>query len=113
MSYASRTAHEKFPETFVFVEGTEGSAEISRGCLLSVTTKAGTEHHPVPPPVYGWADPAYALVHSSIVDCHRNLLEGLRGSGVAENTAADNLRTLELVFAAYESATSGQSITFP
>jgi D-apiose dehydrogenase len=111
MSYASRTEHEKFPETFIFVEGSAGSAEITRGCQLHVTTKTGTEHRDVSPPSYRWADPAYALVHASIVDCHRNLLRALRGEAVAETTAADNLKTLELVFAAYDSAISGQTVS--
>jgi hypothetical protein len=44
------------------------------------------------------------LIHSSIVECHRNLLGSLRGECEAETTGEDNLRTLELVFAAYESA---------
>ena len=109
MSYASRTEQEKFPETFVFVEGSTGSVEITRGCQLRVTTASDTEVHDVSPPVYPWADPAYALVHASIVDCHRNLLGALRGESAAETTAADNLRTLELVFAAYESAATGQT----
>jgi hypothetical protein len=39
-----------------------------------------------------------------MVDCHRDLLAALRGESVAETTGADNLRTLGLVFAAYDSA---------
>jgi hypothetical protein len=34
----------------------------------------------------------------------------MRGETEAETTAADNLKTLRLVFAAYESACSGQVI---
>lgn len=56
--------------------------------------------------------PEYALIHASIVDCHRNLLAALRGEGTAETTGEDNLKTLELVFAAYASATEGKVITF-
>ena len=54
-----------------------------------------------------WADPDYELIHSSIVDCHRNLLGALRNDCQAETTGDDNLRTLELVFGAYESAEKG------
>jgi len=111
MSYASRTQHEKFPETFILVEGSAGSAEITRGCVLSVTTVTGTRRQDVSPSVYAWADAAYALVHASIVDCQRNLLAALRGEAPAETTAGDNLKTLALVFAAYDSAASGQSIS--
>ena len=60
--------------------------------------------------MYSWADPSYALIHSSIVDCHRNLVDGLIGKGKAETTGEDNLRTLELVFGSYESARLGQRI---
>ena len=60
--------------------------------------------------MYSWADPSYALIHSSIVDCHRNLVDGLLGKGQAETTGEDNLRTLELVFGSYESARLAQPI---
>ena len=43
--------------------------------------------------MYHWLDPAYAVVHSSIVDCNRNILNGLRG-GKAETTGEDNLKTV-------------------
>ena len=43
-------------------------------------------HHPegtllkrVPPPRYAWADPAYEVVHASIVPCNANLLAALKG----------------------------------
>jgi hypothetical protein len=44
------------------------------------------------------------LIHASIVPCLANLLAALRGEGRAETTGEDNLLTLKLVFAAYESA---------
>ena len=58
----------------------------------------------MPQPYYAWADARYALVHSSIVACHADLLRALQTGGLGETHAADNLRTLELVFAAYDSA---------
>jgi hypothetical protein len=64
----------------------------------------------VPPPFYPWADPRYALVQVAGVECHRNLLQALRGQGSAETTAVDNLRTLALVYGAYESARAGQAV---
>ena len=104
MSYASRVEHDRFPETFVFVEGSEGSVELAPDHWLRVTTANGTTSRRVPPPYYAWADPRYALVHSSIVACHTNLLHALQTSTLPETDAADNLRTLQLVFAAYDSA---------
>ena len=110
MSYASRVEHDRFPETFVLVEGDAGLAELAPDYWLRVTTQSGTHAVRCPPPRYKWADPAYDLVHSSIVPCHANLLAALRGEQPAETTAEDNLKTLQLVYSAYESARSGQSI---
>lgn len=101
---------DRFPETFVFVEAERGSAELAPDFWVRVTTQHGTHARRVPPPRYAWADPAYAVVQSSIVACHANLLAALRGEGQAETTGEDNLRTLRLVFGAYDSARRGEVI---
>lgn len=113
LSYASRTEIEKFPQTFVFVEGTEGSVELGPDYWIRVTTRAGTSAVQHPPPTYAWADPRYAVVHSSIVDCQRNLLAGLRREGHAETTGEDNLKTLRIISAAYQSAASQTNVPLP
>jgi predicted dehydrogenase len=110
LSYASRVEHDRFPETFVFVEAERGSVELAPDFWLRTTAGGQTAARRVPPRHYAWADPAFGLVHASIVPCHANLAGALRGEQAAETTAADNLRTLELVEAAYESAASGQAI---
>ena len=110
LSYASRTERERFPETHIFVEGTRGSLELGPDYWIRVTTAEGTHARRYPPPRYAWADPAYDLVHASIVPCNADLLAALRGEGEAETTGEDNLRTVQLVFASYESACSGQVV---
>ena len=110
MSYASRTEHERFPETFISVEADNGSVELGPDYWLRVTTKVGTLSRHCPPPRYAWADPAYDLVHSSIVPCNASLLDGLRGGPPPETTGDDNLNTVRLVFAAYESARTGDVV---
>jgi predicted dehydrogenase len=101
---------ECFPQTLAFIEGTEGSVELCAKYIVRVTTAAGTHvtHHP--PPRYPWADPAYDIAHASIVACNSNLLGALRGQGKPETTGEQNLKTLELVFAAYDSAETGRAI---
>jgi predicted dehydrogenase len=104
--------HEYFPQTMVFVEGNKGTAEVARDYWLRVTTNAGTHSRRCPPVRYSWVDPDYHVVHSSIVACNANLLGALRGETPAETTGEDNYKTLELVFAAYDSARSGKVIHF-
>lgn len=104
LSYASRWEFDRFPETLIYVEGRDGGASLGLDGVLKVFTREGAEQFRIQPKSYPWADPAYALVHASIVNCQRNLLDALRGEAPAETTGEDNLKTLELVFAAYESA---------
>ena len=95
---------ESFPQTLAFVEGPLGSIEVTGDYWLRVTTKKGTQSRRHAPPRYAWADPRYDISQSSMVPCHRDLLAALRGETPGETTGADNLKTLELVFGAYESA---------
>ena len=113
MAYAENfLERESFPETFVFVEASKGSLELGPGCELRATTASGTQRRSIRSPEYSWADPAYAVVHASIVPCQVDLLRALGGEGHAETEANDNLRTARLVAAAYDSAAKNQVIVF-
>ena len=101
---------EIFPQTRAFIEGPKGSIELTADYILRVTTSDGTHVTRHPPPRYGWADPRYEIAHASIVPCLKDLLGALRGETLGETTGRDNLRTLELVFGAYESAKSDEVI---
>lgn len=104
------SAREVFPQTLAFVEGTSGSIELAADYIVRVTTRKGTLVTRSAPPRYAWADPRYEVAHASIVPCCADLLGGLRGEGGGETTGEDNLKTLRLVFAAYQSARTGRSV---
>ena len=110
LSFASRLEFEHFPQTLILVEGSEGSVELAPDHEIRTTDRKGTTTQRCPPTQYEWADPDYALVHASIVECHRNLAAALRGISHGETTGKDNLQTLKLVFACYESALSQRTI---
>jgi predicted dehydrogenase len=111
MAYAGNPLeHDRFPETYVFVEGDAGTVELGPDFWVRTTTADGTHARRVPPPRYAWADPDYALIHASIVPCHANLLAALRGEAAAETTYEDNLETVRLVEASYDSAASGEVV---
>ncbi|HKS36697.1 MAG TPA: Gfo/Idh/MocA family oxidoreductase, partial [Verrucomicrobiae bacterium] len=105
MAYAGNyLERDAFPQTFFFIEGEKGSLELAPDYRIHVTTEKGTRAERHPPPHYDWANPAYDVVHASIVPCNADLLRALQGRGSAETTAEDNLKTVRLVFAAYDSA---------
>jgi D-apiose dehydrogenase len=104
---------ECFPQTLAFIEGTEGSVELAPDYWIRTTTAQGTHAERFPPKPYPWVDPAYAVVQSSMVECHRDLLRGIEDrSYTPETTAADNLKTLRLVFDAYESAANSTLVRY-
>ena len=102
------SARECFPQTLAFVEGPRGSIELCADYVVRVTTAKGTLMTRHAPPRYPWANPAYDIAHASIVDCNRDLLAALQGRGGGETSGADNLKTIELVFAAYDTLPATQ-----
>ena len=111
MAYAKTPLErEIFPQTLAFVEGPRGSLELTGDYWLRITTAKGTHSRRHAPPRYAWADPRYDVVQASMVPCLRDLLGALRGERTGETTGSDNLRTLELAFAAYRSAAGDRVI---
>jgi predicted dehydrogenase len=109
MAYAENfLERERFPETFIFIEGSQGSIELGPDYWIRITTKDGTHARRYAPPRYDWADPAYDIVHASIVPCNADLLGALRGEHETQTSGDDNLKTVELVFASYESAANNR-----
>jgi predicted dehydrogenase len=111
MSYASKREHDRFPETYVQIEGDRGFLELGPDFWIRETTDAGTLATRHKPPRFPWADPAYDLAHSSIVPAQWNIARALKGLEPGETSGNDNLKTVQLVFKSYESAASGQVIT--
>jgi predicted dehydrogenase len=94
----------------LLIEGTHGTLELRADDTLRVTTAAGVHAEKVTYPTYAWADPAYGACHPSIVDCNADLLRAIRTGQPSATDAADNLKTMRLVYAAYDSAERNESI---
>jgi D-apiose dehydrogenase len=110
LTFVSKTEGKHFPETTFFLEGTKGTLELGPDFWIHLTTNEGTLINRYPAPRYGWADPAYDVNHASMVPLHQDFLHALRTGGTAENTGEDNLKTMQLVYAAYESAAKNQVV---
>jgi predicted dehydrogenase len=110
ISYASILEYEPFPQTFILIEGENGSLHLTKDCEIHITTKSGTRIVKANPPNHQWADPKYSLVHASIVDCNRDLLNAISGKAPAETTGRDNFETVRLVHASYASSKTNAQI---
>lgn len=111
VSFASILEKDYFPETFIMIEGEGGSIYLGPDFNINVTTRKGTKSEHVKIRNYTWADPDYAAAHASIVDTNRNILDAIRAQGECETTGEDNLKTLQLVYAAYEAANDASIVS--
>jgi predicted dehydrogenase len=89
------------------IEGEEGTIELDpfTGDQLMVTTGSGTKSYAA----RGDRTPAEAY-QQSFDACQRHFVEQLLSGSLAENEASDNLKTLEVALAVYESAGTGERI---
>jgi predicted dehydrogenase len=99
-----------FPQTLIFVEGEKGTAEVTSNYWVRVTTRTGTQSRRYAPAIFKWSNPNHMIVDASIVACHEHLLRAMRGEVQAETPGEDNLRTIRLVWACYESAREGKIV---
>lgn len=111
MSYASIVENDSFSTVHILVEGEKGSVFLGPGFEIRTTTRQGTQSEFVRFPSYAWADPDYIVNHESGIHINRNILKAIQGSSKAENTGEDNLETVRLIWACYESAATGKKIS--
>jgi predicted dehydrogenase len=110
-SYASRLEQEAFPETVIEIDGDKGSLRLHQGYRLSVTTPNGTRHEDVSPPLLPWASQPWHNIQESVALIQQQWVDCLMQGREPETSGRDNLKTLALVEAAYQSAASGNTVS--
>jgi D-apiose dehydrogenase len=123
-SYASQTERDLFPQTLIALEGTAGSVTLDADYqLTSVACSASpyakdkhtdisrtVTHRDVSAPTHSWSAEPFHAIQDSVLAIQTHWANCLRTGQVPETSGADNLKTLELVFAAYESARKGTTV---
>jgi predicted dehydrogenase len=105
-SYATRLASEPFPETFVEIDGTEGSLRLGQAYQLVATNRNGVYRKDLSPRLLPWASRPWHNIQESVQAIERHWIDCLREGREPETSGRDNLETLALVEAAYRSARS-------
>ena len=77
---------------------------------LAVTSPEGTNYEIVEMKKYPWQTDRLYPEPPAIVACNNDILQDILGHSIAENTGKDNFETVRLVWAAYQSAATGQRI---
>ncbi|MFB2564371.1 Gfo/Idh/MocA family protein [Rhizobium sp. IMFF44] len=110
VSYASKLATEHFPETLIELDGTRGSIRLSQGYRLEVCGPDGVTISDASPPLLSWASRPWHNIQESVLAIQQHWTDRLANGGETSTSGADNLKTLALVEAAYESAANGKRV---
>lgn len=107
-SYASMLEEELFPQTLIEVDGTRGTLRLGPNYRMTVTAGGTTRHEDVSPPLLPWAQRPWHNIQESVANIQAHWAECLRNGATPETSGDDNLKTLGLVYAAYDSAAAGE-----
>ena len=105
--YFSHLEQDVFPQTLIHLEGTKGSATLGVDYDLVLVVDGEASHQSVAPEPPAWASEPGVAIQEGVLTIQQHWTDCLREGGEPETTGVDNLRTLELVFGAYEAAASG------
>lgn len=111
-SYATKLPVEPFPQTLVEVDGELGSLRLAEGYRLTVHGPGGTEDLDVSPTLLPWAQRPWHNIQESVRAIQQHWVDCLQSGQEPQTSGRDNLKTLQLVEAAYESAANGSVVGF-
>ena len=106
-SYASRLPQENFRETLLEIEGEDGSLRLDAGYRLSICAGGAVRVIDAAPPLLSRAELPWHNIQESVLSFEQHFADCLRQGREPETSGADNLKTLALVYAAYDSAANG------
>ncbi len=109
-SYATRLERDPFPQTLLEIDGRRGSIRLGQDYRMTVATERGTTTSDVTPQLRSWAQRPWFNIQDSVHAIQKHWIERLTVGGEPQTSGRDNLRTLELVHAAYASAASGATV---
>ena len=107
VSYASKLEEELCPQTLVHLEGAHGSATLGPHYALTVVKDSQVTHQTATPRSFPWMTSPWEVIQDSVIAIEQHWVDCLRENRPPETLGRDSLRTLELVFGAYQSVETG------
>jgi predicted dehydrogenase len=109
-SYSSKLEEELFPQTLVEIDGSEGSLRLRANYQLTVTSRGRSETRDVSPVLKPWAQKPWHNVQESVFNIQKHWVECLTTGREPATSGRDNLKTFQLVEAAYRSGATGETV---
>ncbi|MEM8662745.1 MAG: Gfo/Idh/MocA family oxidoreductase [Pseudomonadota bacterium] len=109
-SFFSKIAPDPFPQTLLWLEGTDGTIEVTGDYKLRVHASGAVEEEDVEPPVPHWGAKPWHAVQASVSAFEAHVVDVLAGRAAPQPSGAHNLETLAMALAAYRSAETGRTV---
>lgn len=109
-SFFTKFEPDPFPQTLVRIEGTRGTVELLAGYRLRVSGPGWSREEDVEPSVPPFGAKPWHNIQESVLNIQRHWVDCLRTGQEPATSGADNLKTIDLVFKAYESAETGRAL---
>ena len=103
-SYATSLEEELFPQTLLEIDGSRGTIRLSANYELTIHSDGVTEKHMVAPVLHDWASRPWHNIQESVYNIQQHWVACLASQRAPETSGQDNLKTMALVAAAYQSA---------
>lgn len=107
-SYESKSDHNTYPQTFVTIEGTEGTVTLGPDYKLQVVSPSGIHEETLEIPQHSWASQPWDCIQDSVVNVQRHWIDCLSTGQTPETSGEDTLRVLDLTLGAYQSLETGE-----
>ena len=107
-SYESSSDHSTYPQTFVTIEGTDGTVTLGPDYHLQVVSPAGVHEEQLVIPEHSWASEPWNCIQDSVVNVQHHWIHWLETGQTPETSGADPLRVLDLTLGAYQSLDTGE-----
>jgi D-apiose dehydrogenase len=107
-SYASQWETENFPETTVHLEGNQGTVHLARDYQFKAVHNGEVVNLHAVPEQLAWMRPPGHIIQDSVIRIQQHWVNCLKTGTEPQTSGKDNMKTLELVFGAYQSAATGQ-----
>jgi D-apiose dehydrogenase len=110
-SYATQGEEELFPQTLLEIDGAKGSLRLAANYQLCVTANGKTTKTDISPPLLPWASRPWHNIQESVALIEQHWVDCLREGREPQTSGRDNLKTLALVEAAYQSAAEARTVS--
>jgi predicted dehydrogenase len=106
-SYETTGDHSTYPQTFVTLEGRDGTITLSADYHLQVVSRGVVTDEDLVIPEHDWSSVPWNAIQDSVHTIQRHWIDCLDTGRRPETSGEDTIRLLDITLGAYESADTG------